>query len=699
MNTRPLARILPLLVLFLVAQPACADAPLSAQDFLKAARERYRALQTYQDTLTVRTQVRMTDADGEAHDHAKDFQRSFRYAQTNRFALTTLEANLYSDGQTRWTEIIKTGNYTERPVQPGDEPGQDLQRGPVHIQFHPHPVGGLLLRPEAGLFEVYPDVEHLTNLTEETRDGVPGHRLSGALFTPWSSDHALEVDLWFRASDGLLTDIRVNATKAYQAMINQHFENQAEEDADETSTNRPQAEVYLVEFAFRDIVVNAPLADEAFVFKPGTHHLKVARFKRAGGNRSEQMRLIGQPAPAVAGTGLDGQPLHVADLRGRVVVLDFWATWCGPCVAALPQVQKLADHYADRPVTVLGINRDGVDTDEKVTRFLAKKNITFRQFMDYEGTVAEAYKVTGIPCQVLIDTNGVIADISIGFGPDSEEDLIEKIRRVLDGQPVHSAAELAELTADSADEEPSDYDDAPIATNAVLEEVHPDSLTPGERTSGLQVSSHYARTHDVDGDGRAELILPGWKNKLHIISSDGATVTNLNLKGPGSSYSMNGCLPVATSRGVHWLALFTRWSERGEEASSVLVFFAPDGQPLWTYNPATPFELSAKVKMAAGDLDGDGAAEIALGISLYRRQKMDRNSYRHVHQRSYLTVLNLAGQVQSMRDSGLRDLDYVWIASPAAPGQAAPLLVLGSGTLRRYTFSPSAGTAPGATQP
>lgn len=712
MYVRPVLGLL-LLGLGSLSQPARAAGTPEALTYLQMARERYRSLSTYQDNLRISIQVKVTDEEGEGQEHHHTFDRSFRYARTNRFVLNTKEANIRSDGHTRWTEILKSGQYVENPAGSRDDLAEDLKDGPVHIQFHPHPVGGLLLRPEARLEEVFPTLQAITNLSEETRDGVPYQKLSGELVSPWSDDAPLPVELWFRAADGLLTDLHIDGTRAYQQMIDQQFENQqdAEEDSEEdgepvedpqASTNRPRVEVYAVDFSFRDMVTEAPLPDDLFVFKPGTNHQKVARFRQPRSRPSEQMKLIGQPAPDISGTGLDGQPLALADLRGRVVLLDFWATWCGPCVAALPHVQKTAEQFAGQPVTFLGINRDGPDSDEKVRRFLEKKKITFRQFMDREGEVASAYKVNGIPCQVLIDTNGIIRDITVGFSPDGEEALAEKLRLVLAGNPVYSAEELAELTSeepemDEADLDPAEEED-PVFTNAVLEEVRADELTAGKREANISISSYYARTHDLDGDGSPELILPSWQRGLYLLSSDGTAVTRVNLKGRGPPYSMNGCLPVPTTNGVHWLAHFTRWNNHGDESSSVLDYFTPDGQRVWSYAPAMPAGLQAEYRTATGDLDADGTPELVVATSLYRRQKMQGNSYRHINQRAYITILDQAGQIRCTRNAALRSVDYVWISAPATNGAGRTLIVLGDGRLQRFHFTPGP-VGPGSATP
>lgn len=135
--------------------------------------------------------------------------------------------------------------------------------------------------------------------------------------------------------------------------------------------------------------------------------------------------LPGFPAPDFAGTTLDGQELALSDLRGRVVVLDFWAAWCGPCVAELPTMKRLAE-MEDQGVTVLGINLDRALAD--LSDAVDEYELGYPQIFDgADGPIGLLYRIEGIPMTYLVDPDGAIVGRSL-----RGEALIEAVESLLD---------------------------------------------------------------------------------------------------------------------------------------------------------------------------------------------------------------------------------------------------------------------------
>lgn len=120
---------------------------------------------------------------------------------------------------------------------------------------------------------------------------------------------------------------------------------------------------------------------------------------------------------------LEGKVINLSDLKGKVVVLDFWATWCGPCKASFPAMQELVTKYKDKNVEFLFVNtwEKGKDneTTEKVTKFINDKKYSFNVVFDFDDAVTTKYQVQGIPTKVLIDKNGNLVSF-----PGSEKDLM-----------------------------------------------------------------------------------------------------------------------------------------------------------------------------------------------------------------------------------------------------------------------------------
>ncbi len=138
-------------------------------------------------------------------------------------------------------------------------------------------------------------------------------------------------------------------------------------------------------------------------------------------DRQRALRYISQPelararmAPPFAITTMDGQRVSMDDLTGKVVLLDFWATWCGPCREALPHMKEIAKKFQGQPLVVLSISLDG--DEQKWKEFIAKNEMTWLQYRDggFKGPIATGFGVEAIPHTFTIDADGVLQDEHIG---------------------------------------------------------------------------------------------------------------------------------------------------------------------------------------------------------------------------------------------------------------------------------------------
>jgi len=126
-------------------------------------------------------------------------------------------------------------------------------------------------------------------------------------------------------------------------------------------------------------------------------------------------------APDFHLTTLDGRPVLMHDLEGKVVLIDFWATWCGPCKQALPHLKAIVDRFQGKPLVVLSIS---LDNDEPTWKnFVARNGMTWSQYRDggFDGPIATSFAVRAIPTTFSIDVNGFVQDRQVGDGKIEEE--------------------------------------------------------------------------------------------------------------------------------------------------------------------------------------------------------------------------------------------------------------------------------------
>ena len=125
-------------------------------------------------------------------------------------------------------------------------------------------------------------------------------------------------------------------------------------------------------------------------------------------------------APAFTLSQLNGSPVSLADYRGRIVILEFWATWCGPCRSSLPSLEVISRQYRDRGVSVLLINEQ--ETAERVRQW-AGDRFTAPSLLDQDGRVGEQYQLRGLPRLFMLDQAGRVVYAHEGYGGWLERNL------------------------------------------------------------------------------------------------------------------------------------------------------------------------------------------------------------------------------------------------------------------------------------
>ncbi len=139
---------------------------------------------------------------------------------------------------------------------------------------------------------------------------------------------------------------------------------------------------------------------------------------------------VGFQAPDFTLTTLDGRTLRLHDLRGQAVILNFWASWCPPCKAEMPALQRVYEDYRDRGLVVVAVNVTAQDARPNVEAFVADYGLTFPVPLDLDARVASAYRVHSLPTTYFVGPDGVIHDIVIG-GPMAEALLRQRAEALL----------------------------------------------------------------------------------------------------------------------------------------------------------------------------------------------------------------------------------------------------------------------------
>lgn len=135
---------------------------------------------------------------------------------------------------------------------------------------------------------------------------------------------------------------------------------------------------------------------------------------------------VGAPAPDFTLPRLGGGDVRLSDYRGQVVLVNFWATWCGPCRAEMPEIEHAYRAYRDAGFVAIGVNQ--LEPEPEVRAFVDKYQLTWLFVLDQDGAVSQRWSVLGIPQSYLIDREGKI--VKSWLGPLSRQELEHELQRL-----------------------------------------------------------------------------------------------------------------------------------------------------------------------------------------------------------------------------------------------------------------------------
>jgi thiol-disulfide isomerase/thioredoxin len=439
-SSRPLSLgLAALLALSATARAAGEDA--EARKLLDAVVAKYKGLDAYADSgrFGIKASV-----NGQAKTQSETM--SLAFARPNKLDLDTGTVRLTSDGKTMTTTIVPSKRFVQGPA-PARLTSATIREGSTGAMIYGNPTAGLTVGVMLALLAG-------DDPAKEILDGAEGLTLEADRKADGKTLKALRIDRAQGPGSRILVDADSKLVAGIELVV----------DPKELAAGVPKGTSFSVDRIGWDAgAVKAGAEGKAdFTFKAPSGFTKVETLAAAfgppagaGGDDEEPaQKLVGQAAPDFTLIALDGakaRPLTKADLAGKVVVIDFWATWCPPCLKELPEVQKMVQALAkgkkDVRVIALSVDENPAEKpgDYAPMRKLVEDklreikvdlsgNAVGLVALDADGRVAAAYQANAIPMIVLLDRKGVVQAVHIGY---TERDVLEEeINTLLDGKSL-----------------------------------------------------------------------------------------------------------------------------------------------------------------------------------------------------------------------------------------------------------------------
>ncbi|HNS62917.1 MAG TPA: TlpA disulfide reductase family protein [Anaerolineaceae bacterium] len=147
-------------------------------------------------------------------------------------------------------------------------------------------------------------------------------------------------------------------------------------------------------------------------------------------HQSASAPRAGFSAPDFSLPDLQGSSLQLGDLKGKVVILNFWASWCSPCKAEMPAFQSVYSQWKEEGIEIVAVNTTSQDSLAGIQSFVSSYQLSFPILLDSDGSVNQLYRVQALPTTFLIDRQGMIREVIIG-GPVPEASLIQKVEMLI----------------------------------------------------------------------------------------------------------------------------------------------------------------------------------------------------------------------------------------------------------------------------
>lgn len=405
-----------------------------ASALIKKISDKYKSLRTYSD---IEKQLITIKTGSEVKNTEVDIQVIFE--QPNKFIYmfqqNQLILNIISDGTSLYEYLPLRSEYTktESPLAINGliSALSDLEMSAIDKKF----ISIILSEnPDKTMMNNVTDVQLLAD------EEINGIAMKVILFKQPTSEFKL------------LIDSQNNVIRKMILTVNDMFEYLKETTSgaklDESAASREKLKSISlkIEWIVRKLFLNTKLAEDTFKFIPPESAKKVALLSVSEPTSNEQIKkgnviiekeqIKPKVSKASAGNApkfsletLYGNTFNLDDLNGKIVILDFWATWCPPCRKELPLINEFYNSYGNtNDVILLTVNSE--NELQKVKDFIKEKNYDFPVLLDNDGKVASEYGVEGIPCVFVIDKDGNIDKKYLGYDPEIINVLESDVQRL-----------------------------------------------------------------------------------------------------------------------------------------------------------------------------------------------------------------------------------------------------------------------------
>ena len=403
-------RLLFILLSLSIAAPA--QQPNDARELLKKVSDAYRSLNSYHFECLIVTESR-SECAGIKSDSRTEQLIVLAAAKPNKNRAELRSSNYglltIADGETNWAYLAGYNQYSKQAAGKLPRPLDGIARQATNLLLM---LKGLEARiSEAKVLREEPinvGGEMITCIVVECK-----YRASGSYI------EAPSEYLWIDKTRHLvLHEIRQYKVSRMPGSIT----------------------TYKITYTYNVVRTNQPQPETLFVFSPPPDSREVAELPIPGasGPETSAAAAIGKEAFDFSLKDLNGREVSLKKLRGKVVLLNFWASWCGPCRVEMPYLEKLHREFKDKDVVILGINSE---SPEVARKFLEKNGYTFSTLWDERSSVARNYRVSGIPQVFVISRDGIV--VTHYVGTRSESDLRAALRKAGAGAQTAGAIQAA----------------------------------------------------------------------------------------------------------------------------------------------------------------------------------------------------------------------------------------------------------------